>query len=55
MLNIIPSRIDCQFEGMNYSITATKGSFSKPSKGVVFRIIPEKNTLILNLAERNTN
>ena len=51
--NIIPSRIDCQFEGMNYSIAATKGSFSKPGGGVIFRINPETNTIILNLAETN--
>ena len=51
--NISPSRIDCQFEGMDYSITATKGSFSKPGNGMVFRIIPENNTLALNLAEKN--
>jgi len=51
---LIPSRIDCQFEGMNYSITTTKGFFSKPGNGVVFRITPEKNTLILNLVEKNS-
>ena len=51
--NILPSHIDCQFEGMDYSITATKGSFSKPGNDVVFRIIPKKNELILNLTEKN--
>ncbi len=51
---LIPSRIDCQFERMNYSITATKGFFSKPGNGAVFRITPEKNILILNLAEKNS-
>jgi hypothetical protein len=45
------SRIDCQFEGMNYFITVTKGSFLEPDNGVTFRIKPEKNTLILKLAE----
>ncbi len=48
------SRIDCQFEGMNYFITATKGLFSKPDDGVVFRITPEKNALILNLSQTNS-
>ena len=47
---INPSRIECQFEGMNYSITATKGLFSKPDENVVFRITPVKNNLILNLS-----
>ena len=50
---INPSRIDCQFEGMNYFITATKGLFSKPDDGVVFRITPAQNTLILNLSQTN--
>jgi len=50
---INPSRIDCQFEGMKYFIRATKGLFSKPDHGVVFRITPAKNTLILNLSQTN--
>ncbi len=51
--NILPSHIDCRFEGINYSVTATKGSFSKPDNDLAFRIIPEKSTLILNLVEKN--
>ncbi len=47
------SRIDCGFEGMNYDVTASKGSFSKPSDRVVFRITPQKNTIILNLTGEN--
>jgi hypothetical protein len=50
---ISPYRIDCQFENMNYSITATKGSFSKPNDGTVLRITPKMNSLILNLAGIN--
>ncbi|HEY3389836.1 MAG TPA: hypothetical protein VGK38_09710, partial [Prolixibacteraceae bacterium] len=48
---INPSRIDCQFEGMKYFISAKKGLFSKPGDGVVFRITPEKNAITLRLAE----
>jgi hypothetical protein len=44
------SRIDCQFEGMDYYITTSKGSFSKPTDGAVFRITPKESVLLLNLA-----
>lgn len=47
------SRVDCRFEGMDYGITASKGSFSKPSGKVVFRITPRKNTVILNLTGKD--
>ena len=45
------NRIDCQFDVMKYAITATKGSFSVPGDGIIFRMKPEKNTLILRLTE----
>lgn len=48
------SRVDCRFEGMNYGVTASKGSFSKPSGRVVFRITPQKNTIVLNLTGENS-
>ena len=48
-----PNRLNCAFEGMHYFITATKGSFSRPNRGIVFRISPVNNILILNLAEAN--
>ena len=47
-----PGQVDCQFEGMNYSITAAKGAFSKPNDSTVLRITPESNALTLNMAER---
>lgn len=46
-----PMRIGCQFEGMGYSIRALKGNFSNPGNGTVFRISPDKGTLLLKLAE----
>ncbi|MEJ7678615.1 MAG: hypothetical protein WKG06_12300 [Segetibacter sp.] len=48
--NIRPKQIDCSFEGMNYSVKAEKGSFSKPGNGALIRISPETNTIILNLS-----
>jgi len=48
---ISANRIDCEFDVMKYAITVTKGSFSEPGDGVVFRIKPEKNTLILRLSK----
>lgn len=46
---INPSRVDCRFEEMNYSVTTTAGSFSQPGDGKVFRITPSNNTVVLNL------
>ena len=48
---ISPTRIDGSFEGMLYSVTALKGSFSKPDKDIVFRLKPVKNVIQLNLTE----
>ncbi|HEY5463155.1 MAG TPA: hypothetical protein VIJ95_07860 [Hanamia sp.] len=47
---ISPNRIDCEFEGMKYFISAKKGFFSKPSDSVVFRITPVRNKLVLDFA-----
>jgi hypothetical protein len=51
--NISNDRINCEFEGMKYSIKTTEGSFSKPDQDVAFRISPKMNSLILNLATGN--
>lgn len=45
------NRIDCEFDVMKYAIKAEKGSFSVPGNGIIFRIKPEKNTLILRFTE----
>lgn len=50
---ISSSQIDCQFEVMKYAVTAKRGSFSEPRNGIVFRIRPTKNTLILNFSQTN--
>jgi hypothetical protein len=52
-LKISSNQSDCTFKGMNYSVTAVKGSFSKPGNGVVFRISPQNNRLTLNLSRTN--
>lgn len=49
--NINTHRIDCQFDVMKYSIIAQKGSFSKPNDAIIFRVKPEKNSLILKLSQ----
>ena len=48
---ISAKRIDCEFDVMKYAITAEKGSFSVPGDGIIFRMKPEKNTLILSLTK----
>jgi len=47
---IVSKQLDCSFESLNYKVSAAKGSFSKPSNGAVFRLHPEKNGILLNLA-----
>jgi hypothetical protein len=44
------SQVDCNFQGMSYSLKASKGYFAKPGDGEVFRIHPDKNNLIFNLS-----
>jgi hypothetical protein len=41
-----PKKIDCSFEGMNYSITAGKGTINEYKSG--FRIIPDDNGIEIN-------
>ena len=44
------TRVDCNFQGMNYFLKASKGSFEKSNGDGVFKIYPEKNSVILNLS-----
>lgn len=50
---ITAHQVDCQFKEMRYSVTAIKGSFIQPEKEMIFRIIPNKNTVILDLSRKN--
>lgn len=43
--------IDCRFEGMNYSVKAGKGAFTRPNNGSVLRISPQLNAITLDLDE----
>lgn len=46
---INPYRIDCQFDGMNYSVSTVQGSFSELGKA--FRVSPKDNLLMLKLSK----
>jgi hypothetical protein len=45
------SRIDCRFEGLNYSVSAISGHFSRPNEELAFRVSPEKNIILLRFAD----
>jgi len=42
-------RTDCEFEGTDYAVIAAKGSFSEVPGAPVFRITPQKNTIVLDM------
>lgn len=44
--------VDCKFDGMTYKFLATKGLFSKPANGAIFRLKPQMNVITLNLADK---
>jgi hypothetical protein len=50
-VNVNPQKIECTFEGMNYSVSAGNGFFSQPGESKVFRITPVNNFLILKFDE----
>ncbi len=47
--SIEKSGVDCEFDGVNYSVNTLKGSFLKPSKNTILRIRPDDNSIILRL------
>lgn len=47
-------QIACSFQGMSYFLKASKGTFAKSADNEGFRLYPENNTLILNLADMNS-
>lgn len=49
-VDINREQIDSQFEGINYSVKAKKGSFSKSERNNTFRILPQKNDIVLQFA-----
>ncbi len=44
------SKIDCNFEGFNYAVKASRGVFVSSDAGPGFKIYPENNQVILNLS-----
>ena len=50
-LKVESRHVSCKFEGMHYSVTTMEGTFSKTNDALVFRIIPENGSLILNFDE----
>ena len=47
--NISRSKAECNFEGFDYSVKASRGNFESFVTGSGFRIFPKKNQIILNL------
>ena len=46
------TRVDCRFEGMNYSVGAERGRFDGSAVGGSLRIVPGERSIVLNFAER---
>ncbi len=49
---ISKTRVDCQFEGMKYFVGTERGRFDGSGGSDKLGILPEGNTLVLKLAER---
>lgn len=48
-------QISCSFEGIQYVFKATKGTFSEPGNGTVFRLNPQANTIAFDLSAIKKN
>lgn len=48
-------QISCSFEGIQYVFKATKGTFSEPGNGTVFRLKPQANTIAFDLSAIKKN
>jgi hypothetical protein len=46
---VTSKRLNAKFEGMPYSLDASKGTFSRPDNNVKFRLKPTQNQIVLNL------
>ena len=46
---VSPKQVDARFEGLDYMLMATKGSFSTPQGGSKWRVTPEGGGLVLKL------
>lgn len=45
-------KVICRFDGMNYSVTTTTGTFSQPADSAVLRVSPVNNTIVFNMSDR---
>jgi hypothetical protein len=48
------NKIDCNFQGTDYFLSASKGSFGKSDDNGVFKISPGENSIILDLSGRGS-
>lgn len=51
LINISRSKIDCSFEGFNYSVKTSRGRFESSDPGQGFKIHPKRNQVILKLSQ----
>jgi len=51
---IKPPKIDCRFKGIDYSVTVDKGTFIQSGNGILFRIIPDGESIVMDFS-RNSN
>ncbi|HKI88978.1 MAG TPA: hypothetical protein VKA38_08130 [Draconibacterium sp.] len=47
---IHPRKVECRYLETNYTVEASRGTFSLPGEHVVFRVTPEDNRIILNFS-----
>ena len=50
-VHILPDKIECEFQELDYSVLALKGTFSGAKSG--FRVTPDQNTVVLNFSGEN--
>ena len=48
--HIDPHAVNARFHGTDYTVHATSGLFENPADGAVFKITPEKQSIVLDLA-----
>jgi hypothetical protein len=48
-------QINCRFEGTQYVFKATKGTFSEPGNGTVFRLKPQADAIVFDLSAIKSN
>ncbi|WP_319501818.1 hypothetical protein [uncultured Draconibacterium sp.] len=54
-VNVTSSGVNCEFDGVSYSVNADEGIFAKSSSGAVIELSPVNNTIILSLYNQSVN